>query len=179
MFNIDVPIARALTCGFSRAGALNIEALEFLPEVREMCAADLCRSFGKRWTCPPGCGSLTEISEKASAFKCGILVQTVGDLEDDFDYESMMETEKRHNLSFQRLLEQLQEKYPNMLPMGAGACVICEECTYPDAPCRFPERAYPSMEAYGLFVSKVCEKSGIPYYSGKQTITYTSCILLQ
>ena len=33
--------------GFEEAGALNVEALEFLPEVRQMCAADRCRSFNR------------------------------------------------------------------------------------------------------------------------------------
>lgn len=179
MFNIDALVALSLESGFTRAGELNVDALEFLPEVREMCAADRCKSYGRNWTCPPACGSLSDISGKASAFSYGILVQTVGQLEDDFDYESMEEAQKQHNENFQRLLARLRERYPHMLPMGAGACTICEKCTYPDAPCRFPERACPSMEAYGLFVSRVCEKSGIPYYSGKQTITYTSCFLLE
>ena len=40
--------------GFEEAGALNVEALEFLPEVRQMCAADRCRSFNRNWSCPPG-----------------------------------------------------------------------------------------------------------------------------
>ena len=33
--------------GFEEAGALNVEVLEFLPEVRQMCAADRCRSFNR------------------------------------------------------------------------------------------------------------------------------------
>ena len=36
--------------GFEEAGALNVEALEFLPEVRQMCAADRCRSFNRNWS---------------------------------------------------------------------------------------------------------------------------------
>jgi len=179
MCRIDVSVNQALQCGFSRAGALNMEALEFLPEVRQMCAANLCQSFGKRWTCPPACGSLEDISRKANAYNFGILVQTVGQMEDDFDYETIAETEKLHRRNFLRLLDQLRKSYPQMLPMGAGTCTICEECTYPEEVCRFPEYAYPSMEAYGLFVSRICEKSGIPYYSGKQTITFTSCFLLE
>ncbi len=49
--------------GFEEAGALNVETLEFLPEVRQMCAADRCRSFNRNWSCPPGCGTLEEIAE--------------------------------------------------------------------------------------------------------------------
>ena len=34
------------------------------------------------------------------------------------------------------------------------------------------------MEAYGLLVSDVCLKSGVKYYYGPKTMTYTSCILI-
>ena len=79
--------------GFEEAGALNVEALEFLPEVRQMCAADRCRSFNRNWSCPPGCGTLEEISERVKPYTRGILVQSIGQLEDEFDVETMMETE--------------------------------------------------------------------------------------
>ena len=76
------------------------------------------------------------------------------------------------------LVKELRKIYPNCLPMSAGTCTICSPCACPDAPCRFPDLAIPSMEAYGLWVSKVCEDSGSKYYYGPQTITYTSCILV-
>lgn len=86
--------------GFEEAGALNVEALEFLPEVRQMCAADRCRSFNRNWSCPPGCGTLEEIAERVKPYTRGILVQSIGQLEDEFDVETMMETEqlRRHGL---------------------------------------------------------------------------------
>ena len=34
-----------------------------------------------------------------------------------------------------------------------------------------------SMEAYGLLVSDVCRRSGLGYYYGTGTMTYTSCVL--
>jgi predicted metal-binding protein len=175
---VDELIAEALASGFDHAAELNMGALEFLPEVREMCAADRCGSFGKCWTCPPGCGTLEEIKEKASRYKRGLLLQSTGRLEDDFDIETMEEVEKRHRESFLSFVRKIRKRFPGALPMGSGGCRICADCTYPDSPCRYPELAFPSMEAYGLFVSRVCEKSGLPYYYGKRTITYTACILL-
>ena len=80
--------------GFEEAGALNVEALEFMPEVRQMCAADRCRSYNRNWSCPPGCGTLEEIAARVAGYTSGILVQSVGQLEDEFDVETMMETEK-------------------------------------------------------------------------------------
>ena len=33
------------------------------------------------------------------------------------------------------------------------------------------------MEGYGLFVTQVCRDSGLAYYHGPRTITYTSLVL--
>ena len=164
--------------GFSQVGELNVEGLRFLPEVRQMCAADKCNQYGKRWTCPPHCGTLEEISEKARRYSRGILVQSTGQMEDDFDVDCMMETEQLQKKRFHALVKRVRQECPDCLPMASGACTVCETCTCPDAPCRAPDQAIPSMEAYGMVVSEVCQQSGMAYYYGPQTITYTSCILV-
>lgn len=171
-------IALALDCGFTHAGELSMEALEFLPAVRDMCAADRCHKYGRSWTCPPGCGTLAEVSARAARYSRGVLLQTVARLEDDFDVETMQRAERDQKRAFRDFVETLRREYPDCLPMATGGCDICAQCTYPDAPCRFPDRAVPSMEAYGLLVSKVCEKSGLPYYYGPKTLAYTSCVLI-
>jgi bifunctional UDP-N-acetylglucosamine pyrophosphorylase/glucosamine-1-phosphate N-acetyltransferase len=172
-------VSEALSEGFSQAGALNCEALEFMPEVRDMCAADRCHSYGKNWTCPPACGTIEEAARQASKYSYGIIVQTIGHLEDDFDYENMQETAEKHKENFEKFVTKLRTRFANILPMGAGTCTICKLCTYPDAPCRFPDRAISSMEAYGLFVSKVCTLSDMKYNNGPLSITYVSCILFE
>ncbi len=78
---------------------------------------------------------------------------------------------------FRTLSRQARILYPDCLPMAAGSCTICQQCTYPDRPCRFPDRMFPSMEACGLVINDVCRDSGMPYDYGAGTITYTSCIL--
>lgn len=168
----------AAQCGFDHAGPLNTAALEFEPAVREMCAADRCGSYGRCWTCPPGCGTLEEITTRAAAYHRGILLQSTGQLEDDFDVETMMDTERLQKERFRDFTARIREIFPDCLPMASGACALCPQCTYPDAPCRMPLLAVPSMEAYGLVVSKVCEGSGLPYYYGPRTLTYTSCVLV-
>jgi predicted metal-binding protein len=168
-----------LNTGFSQAGELNVATLVFMPEVREMCSVDRCRQYGKNWCCPPGCGSIEQAAERASKYSFGIIVQTIGNMEDEFDYDAIQAASEKHKKNFVALVEKLREQYDDILPMGAGACNLCEACTYPDAPCRFPDKAIASMEAYGLWVSKVCELSGVPYNNGKLTITYTSCYLLK
>ncbi|MBQ8731754.1 MAG: DUF2284 domain-containing protein [Oscillospiraceae bacterium] len=178
MNRIEEGIALANQMGFEGVGELKREALIFRAEVRQMCSADRCHAYGKNWCCPPGCGTIEEAAQRVEGYSRGVIVQTVGQLEDEFDFESMQETARIHQERFAKLVAQLKTKWPEVFPMGAGTCTICKECTYPEAPCRFPDRAIPSMEAYGLWVSDVCEKSGIPYSYGKNTIAYTSCFLL-
>ena len=178
-YDIKMLVDEALDSGFSQAGELNVDALEFMPEVRDMCSADRCHQFGKNWRCPPACGSIEEAAARAAQYSCGILVQTIGKMEDDFDYEAIQATAEKHKSNFAALVAAVKTRRPDILPMGAGTCELCETCSYPDAPCRHPDESISSMEAYGLWVSKVCTLSNIPYNNGKQTITYTSCYLLK
>lgn len=174
---MDKILCLAKDCGFSQAAPLDPAKLEFRQDVRDMCVTGRCGGYGKSWSCPPACGTLEEARERADQFACGVLVQTTAALDDDFDYETMMDTEKRHKENFQRMTEAMTKRCGKILPMGAGGCRLCAKCTYPDDVCRFPEKMTVSMEAYGLWVSDVCEKCGIPYNYGPKTITYVSCIL--
>ena len=65
------------------------------------------------------------------------------------------------------------------LLIGVGCCTQCSACTYPDKPCRSPEKQIISMEAYGMVVSDVCRANNLKYYYGPQSISYTSCILVK
>ena len=144
-----------------------------------MCRADKCNKYNRQWTCPPACGTLEEIREKAKQYDWGLLIQTTAMMEDQFDAETMMEAMEDQRVHFLELLERIREQEPgiDMLPMSSGGCDHCTRCTYPSAPCRFPDKAYPSMEAYGLLVSDSCKSAGVEYYYGKNTITFSSCVL--
>lgn len=170
-------LSLASQCGFDHVGMLNVPALKFEPAVRDMCAADKCRSYGKCWTCPPYCGSLEEFAARAAKYRRGILVQSTGQMEDDYDVETMMDTETLQHDRFRALTAKVRQVCPDCMPLAAGACRVCEKCACPGAPCRFPDLAVPSMEASGLNVSRTCADSGIGYYYGPRTITFTCCIL--
>ena len=164
--------------GFSHWGVFLADGLRFLPDVRDMCSANRCHMYNKCWSCPPGCGTLEDSREKAAQYSWGILLQTTAELEDDYDAETMMEAEEQQKERLDVFCKELAGK-EEMLPMGSGACTICQKCTYPDAPCRFPDRMITSMEAYGLVVSEVCQLADTPYYYGPLTITYSSCVLFK
>ena len=169
--------AAARAAGFDTVAPLDPATLKFLPEVRAMCAADRCRHYGKTWSCPPACGELEEWAAKCARYSRGLLLQTIGEREDSYDIEAMMEAAERNREQTDALLRALGPTGADYLMMSAGTCTRCEKCTYPDAPCRFPELLCPSMEACGLFVSQVCADNGVPYNYGDEKIAYTCCIL--
>lgn len=164
--------------GFTYAAPLAMDSLEFREEVRSMCSADRCKSYGKSWSCPPAVGSIERAKERAGAYQRGIIVQTAGQLADSFDMAGTAALMKRHTKAFDTLVRQIRRFYPECLPMGAGTCRLCRACTYPDRPCRHPDRLFPSMEAYGLLVSDVAIRSGLKYNYGENTMCFTSCILI-
>ena len=168
--------AMAEQAGFTAWGPLDIATIECKPEVRDMCAT--CHRYNNRWSCPPGCGTLEECEARIRQFSHGILVQSVGDIEDGFDFEAMRDIEAAHKERFTRMHLQLSELGIPHLPLGAGACNMCADCTYPDAPCRFPDKMVSSMEANGILVLEACKRNGLQYYYGSEKMAYTSCIMV-
>lgn len=171
------PLDLALDTGFSGACYFKTTILRALPEVRNMCADGRCRRYNASWSCPPACGTLEKTEKQMRQYEDGLLVQTTGQLEDEFDAEGIKRTEQLHKRNFASLARQCRIMEPGCLPLSAGSCTVCPRCTYPDRPCRFPHRQFASMEAFGLLVSEVCEKAGLQYYYGPRTITFSSCIL--
>lgn len=167
----------AQEAGFSHWAPINMAAVLPLAQVRDMCRADRCGQYGKNWACPPGCGTIEQIAQALKQYTGGLLVQTTGALSDAFDYQAMQTVFRQHRQRFDGFVRQIRFLYPDCLALSAGACTVCAKCTCPDKPCRFPARQLSSMEAYGLWVSDVCRRSGLPYNHGQHTITYTSCVL--
>lgn len=168
-------INKALEFGFSEAAKVDCSTINLKTEVRDMCAQNTCGQYNKNWSCPPACGSLEQCSNKLGNYSQGIIVQTVGEIEDSFDFESMVEIEKKHTKVYNEFSKYLQDTYGDVLSVGNGTCTLCNECTYPDQACRFPDRRICSMEAYGMLVSEVCKDNNIKYYYGPNKISYSGC----
>ena len=170
---------RAAAAGFTHAAPLDVSTIRLLDEVRAMCRVNSCGAYGHNWSCPPACGELDQLRTVVGRYSAGLLVQTVGQLEDELDAEGMMATEALHKQRFSALHDELLGSYPDLLALGAGGCRRCSICTCPDAPCRFPDKRVSSMEAYGMLVMEVCRANGMGYYYGRGSIAYTSCFLLE
>ena len=100
----------ALSCGFSCAAELDPTLLVFREEVREMCSADRCGSYGRNWCCPPACPDLPEMRRRMKAYDNGVLLQTVAELEDDFDYITMDNGKPLSQSSFSNLWDMVRRR---------------------------------------------------------------------
>ena len=165
--------------GFDCAGTCDASELNVREEVRDMCAADKCHTYNASWACPPACGDIYDFERQMHEYKHCTVVQTVMQMEDEFDLEALMEAEQKQTERIYELIDAIDEAglSDQVMILSAGTCHLCSSCTFPDAPCRFPDKRLVSMEAAGLYVSEICTKAGIPYNHGKNTIAYSGCVI--
>ena len=165
--------------GFDCMGTCSAKDLMARDEVRSMCAANTCQMFEHSWACPPACGAIEDFQKLINGYEHCLVVQTVAQMEDDFDVETL---EEAGDLQKKRVLDLVEAIDAAGLSaetevLSAGTCTLCKTCSYPDEPCRFPAKRLVSMEAAGLVVSEVCTLANIPYNHGPQTIAYSGCVL--
>lgn len=171
-------VARALALGAANAAVVDTADVVFRTEYRDACARNGCGKYGKCWMCPPDVGPIEEMILRAQSYRKMFVFQTIRKLEDSFDFEGMQAAGKAHNELTGRLTRALTPFLERSLVLGAGACQVCSRCTKEDnAPCRFPERAISSLEAYGIAVSELAEQCGMKYINGSNTVTYFSAFL--
>lgn len=156
---------------------LSPEKIPFSADVRKACEDNLCGRYGKSWTCPPGAGDWQELKERYQSYGNAFVFTTLHKVEDSFDFEGMDEASKVHSEAEEALLAHIAPWAGQFELLGAGSCSLCEECTYPDAPCRFPEQARRSMEACGIDVVTLSKENNIRYFNGANTVTYFSVLL--
>ncbi|MGN1100469.1 MAG: DUF2284 domain-containing protein [Christensenellales bacterium] len=148
--------------------------IEFSEEVREACKVNFCGRYNTCWTCPPAVGEVGDLKKKLTRFKRAFVYTTKHDIEDSFDMEGMFEARKVHDAADDEIIGTVEEIGGTLL--GAGGCGICKKCAYPDAPCRFPDKARYSVESCGINVVHLAARCNINYINGENTVTYFSVI---
>lgn len=152
------------------------EALEFSPRVRTVCEQE-CPRYGKSWACPPAVGTVEECQRRAAAFSEGLLIVTLTEVEDIADMEQTLSTRAAHEEVTHQVAALLRGEGIVPLVLSTESCEICRTCTYPDAPCRHPERMYPCVESYGIVVTALAERLGVEYQYGGNVVTWFSLLL--
>ena len=175
------PLARvrelAAETGFTESGFVEMPALRYLEDVRKICEGNTCRGYGASWACPPAVGTLEECRACVESFRHMLLFSRRYALEDSFDFEGM----HRAMSDFKTLVDdyhrRLEPELRDFKLLSNEGCGRCGTCTYPDAPCRFPELLHHSLEGYGFLVSELAQAAGMRYNGGKNTVTFFGALL--
>lgn len=158
--------------GMFQYGIVDTADIEFSQAVRGMCEVNTCRKYGTTWACPPALGTVEECKNRLQHYEKFLVFSVKYDLEDSFDFEGMMEGMDKFKDACRLVHEKIRGHFSEFLMLSNEGCGLCKTCTYPDAPCRFPERVHGSLEGYGIFVDQLARKAGINYINGKDTVTY-------
>lgn len=159
--------------GVDNSAFVDVDSVVFKREFRDACAVNACGKYGACWMCPPDIGDIDGLIAEAKAYKRVFVYQTIGRLEDSFDIEGMEEAARRHNGIARALSPKLMTLLGKSLHLCAGACHLCGVCAKKtQEPCRFPDKAVPSLESYGVSVSELASACGLKYINGENTVTY-------
>ena len=173
-----VTLDDAKKVGIDHFGVISTNEIVFGQEIRDICAGNACRGYGKSWACPPAMGTVEECRERCLSFENALVFSSVYELEDSFDFEGM----SRGHAGFKKVCDEFYDMIkPRMegefILLSNEGCKRCKTCTYPDAPCRFPERLFPALEGYGIYVNKLAQSAGMKYINGQNTVTYFGMLL--
>ena len=170
----------ALESNAANAAILDTASIQFHEDFRKACEKNFCRKYDTNWMGPPAIGPIQDLMQKAARYRQGLLFQTVHAVASNFDMKGMLAAAKVHEKVFRTLLDGIRKEFPEeeILPLNAGCCSLCEKCGYlTQEPCRHPDQAVSSVEAYGINVIALQKSAGLPYYKGKESVIYVGLIL--
>ncbi|WP_300714002.1 DUF2284 domain-containing protein [uncultured Acetatifactor sp.] len=170
----DSLVEQMVEKGAYKAAVIPVSQVELDAGFRSLCESNACGKYGKCWMCPPDIGDIDTLMKTIRTFDYAFVYQTVGLLEDSYDIEGMQEAAKKHSELSQKVTKMFTEdSFMRILHLGAGGCHVCQKCAREaDGPCRYPNQALSSLEAYGINVSKLAAASGMKYINGQNTVTY-------
>ncbi len=168
-----------LSKGAYKAAVIPVSDVSVDASFRSLCEQNVCGSYGKNWMCPPDAGDIDELMAALKSYEYILVYQTVSTLEDSYDFEGMADAAEKHHKLMYEIREDIEKTdLKRKLFLGAGGCRLCKVCAKrTNEPCRHPDKATPSLEAYGVNVSKLAAAAGMKYINGVNTVTYFGAVL--
>lgn len=167
--------------GVDYVSTISTDQIPFSEALRINCSVNQCGNYNTSWMGPPAIGDICDLKKHVQKFRFGVVIQTVSQLEDSFDYEGMMAAKEHHQSVFRNIWTSFKkQKFQHrIMALDVGCCHICESCSYPDEPCKNPDEALASVEAYGILVFEMLTNCGLKYNNGKDTVSYVGLILIE
>lgn len=154
---------------------LKTEQVEFLDRVREICKKE-CPRYGTSWSCPPAVGTVEECRERCRAFTDVFVFSTIAEVQDITNMEETLATRMEHEEITMEVVRIFRRQFGEILTLSTESCEICQKCSYPDAPCRHPDRMFPCVESYGILVTELAQLGEMEFMNGSNVVTWFSVI---
>ena len=168
-----------LSCGADGAAVMENDQIVLSADFREICKGNACGNYGQCYMCPPDVGEIENLMAQLRGFGTAVLYQAVYGLEDSFDFEGMQAAGAAFNRTSRSIHDAVQAVIDRpFLHLAAGGCRSCEVCAKREGkPCRTPDKALSSLEAYGVDVYRTATNAGLKYINGQDTVTYFGMLL--
>ena len=106
------------------------------------------------------------------------MLTTVTEVENAADMEETLATRAPHEEVTRQAAALVKAQGAEIMVLSTEACAVCEECAWPDGPCRHPERMFPCVESHGIIATDIAEKHGIEFIGGG-VVTWFSLIFFR
>ena len=178
--------------GASGAAVIPVSYVSIDERVRLKCVVPRCLRAGETPCCPPYTPDLDLVRRALSRFSWAILVKCdVGPVEEYDPGRAGSKAEQRRTLSFHQksseVVSELERQaykdgYHLAMAFGGGSCkdYLCQGllCQFLDSGrCRFPHRARPAMEAMGIDVFDLINKTGWEAYALLDDLSLVPCAI--
>ncbi len=153
---------------------LGLDDLIFSDKVRYICENE-CPHHGKSWACPPAIDSIEHCIKECHAYEHVFLFTSVAEVPDCMDFAACLAAKRDHEQITLELRNRFEEGFGKVLALSTG-CMLCEECSYPDSPCRHPEDRISTIESHGILIMETASRLGVTFDCGNNAVTYFSLI---
>ena len=171
-------VKTCIDAGAYKAFVITTDKIPFDENLRSYCKVNYCGNYGKNYACPPSVGDSKELIAKAKKYKNALVFQTVTQIKDSFDFEGMKKAQLRHSKVADKINKKIKKQFNDYLQLTAGKCSVCPVCAQvEDKPCRQPDKAISSLEAYCMNVSTLAKLCDMKYINGQNTVTYFGAFL--
>jgi len=151
--------------------------LTFTERVRHVCREE-CPRYNTTWACPPAVGTVAECEAACLSYPEMLMISTVTEVSDIANIEETLDTRGDHEEITRQVADLMKAQGCELRVLSTESCAICETCSYPNGPCRHPDRMFPCVESQGILVTEVCEKYDMEFLNGN-IVTWISLLLFR
>ena len=147
--------------------------LTFSDRIRTVCEQE-CPMYNSTWACPPAVGTVEECRKRCLSYPHALMMTSVAEVGDIANMDETLSTRGPHeDLTHQVRQLLLDSGATDVYALSTEACTLCEQCAWPDHPCRHPDRMFPCVESHGIVVTEIAERYGIDFLQGNLVVWFS------